>query len=227
MQVQLIPLLEITNYGQNLESPGRGPGIEFHEEWDDYHAQSHAVAGFDPMTPYLPGTSFFLLEKVSDANLLLIMKRELAEVESVVTEDPSLAPMSCVLQGGYLLRVDGQDVLFPQCCCDLADIQTWKNLATGAADQLLVGYPSPIIQVDGDKLVFDLTRGDSGETFYPPAPVKEIAIDRHALLKAVLETEKEMQVFVQRLEKIAAIGGIEEKRMAEMFVYDLLPEDPE
>lgn len=220
--IELIPILEITNNGLDLDYPKMGSASEYPNEWYTYNQLSNRVAGFpDQMEPYLRGNTFYLLNDVSDANLLHLIKRELKERDEILAEYPDNDdPTVCVLQGGYLLRVNGKDILFPQCCCDLADIESWNNLAIGTWNSLYAGHPSPIISADGERLNLDLTRGDSGETFFPKPPVEDISLDRGDLLKAVQKTFAELKVFAQRIERMAKEAGIETENLARLLIYD-------
>ncbi len=44
---------------------------------------------------------------------------------------------------GYVLKVNGKDVYFPQCCGDLSDIRYWEQLVTGDSPIQGNGHPLP------------------------------------------------------------------------------------
>lgn len=199
MEINLIPVIEITRWSDNIPLPNESPFWEYPDIYDIYNEACLAEAGFpDKMTPYLKGSSFYRLTEVSDANLLLQIgqRTEGYEPEEV-----------CPFDGGYVLNIDGEDRLFPQCCGDLEDIQYWQNIVEGKKE-FWQGHPGPVLSFHGNSIRFDLTTGEYDETFVPIPVLNIFEVDRQALSKAVERAKEELTVFARRLVAINEKEGL-------------------
>ncbi|GAB2955774.1 hypothetical protein GCM10027048_22200 [Hymenobacter coalescens] len=123
--VELIPVLDIGYYSQELPAPALYPRKQHAAAWDEYAAPSPALTGFpEPLRPYAPGLHFYRAVDIGQGNLQKVLADHLAGCfsgEWLLAETPSL-------YGGYVLRLDGRNALFPQCCGELSDIIYWKRL---------------------------------------------------------------------------------------------------
>jgi hypothetical protein len=108
---------------------------------------------------------------------------------------------TCAFSGGYILRVDGQDRYFPQCCGELSDIIYWDRLSEGQSSYY-EGHPEPQINFEGNDIVFDFSVDEFDEPFQPTPPEITLTIDRLELRKAVGKVRTELKAFEQRLVKI-------------------------
>lgn len=197
MTVELIPVLEIGYSNQGLQAPDSYPYWKHAAVWDDYRRDSFAKAGFkDPLPPYLPGSPFVTLPAITDANLAKLARDHTAELR----EDILRGEACCTFFGGYVLRIDGQDRLFPQCCGLLEDISYWEQLAAGNTDVYYEGHPAPVVTISNGSLLFDLTEQE--EPFQPAPPDTLLQVDRRELEKAVGRAKEELQQFAARLRRI-------------------------
>lgn len=192
MRIEVIPVIEIGYNYQDGQPPGKHPYWEHGALWDEYHMECRKKAGFkDKLSPYLSGSSFYRLADISDSNL-----KKLTIDHTHETKDES-----CCFSGGYVLRIDNQDMLFPQCCGELADIHFWEKTASGQ-ESYYEGHPAPKIRFNGNSIYFDLTTNEFGE-FFQPTPLATIfQVDKTELEKAVEITKRELAVFGGRLKQI-------------------------
>lgn len=187
--VELIPVLEI--YGN--PSAGAAPTLYPKEQ---YAAHSLALAGFpEPLQPFAPGLPFYRAADLGAGNLQTLLTDHLAGYCSgkwALTE-------TCTLFGGYVLRLEGQNALFPQCCGELSDIIYWKRLAQGqhAPNQ---GHPAPAVSFTPDAVILRCDTRDGDETFVP-ATAPEIRVSRTALAAAYQRVLPELAVFARNLEQ--------------------------
>lgn len=190
MKIKLIPVLEIFHSSNDISMPSNSPCWLYPEEWQEYKRSCLLANGFSDMTSYLKGSSFYQFSEINNHNLLLQIKYR--------TEGWKLDEI-CPFDGGYVLNVDGKDLLFPQCCSDLGDIANWFLLAEGDRYGLWEGHPWPIITVEKDIIRFDLTVAEFDE-YFEPTPLEEIfTIDRLALKDAVNNLMNEIEQFSERL----------------------------
>lgn len=124
------------------------------------------------------------------------------------------------LFGGYVLRVDGQDKYFPQCCGDLADIQYWENLASGKEKAFYAGHPEPEVKIQGDKITFDFTVGEFDEHFDPPPSENIVRFEIPSLKKAIETVKTELITFEQPLEKINQSEKLDIDNIGGLLIWD-------
>ena len=192
MTIELIPVIEIGYNNQGVRVPDKFPYWEHPALWDNYHSESYIKAGFkDKLKPYLSGSSFYRLTDISDDNLKKL----------TIDHAGELKEQSCSFFGGFILRVDGQDKLFPQCCGLLADINFWDKISNGQ-NSYYEGHPAPQISFQDNSIAFDLTTTEFDEPFQPTPPTPIFKVDRTELTKAVENAKSDLQVFGQRLQKI-------------------------
>ncbi|MGM5629860.1 hypothetical protein O2K51_03075 [Apibacter raozihei] len=191
MNIKLIPVIEIFRSSDNIKSPEKGPYWLYPDEWERYSDQCLAEHGFSELTPYTKGCSFYEIAKINDAHLLLQIEYK--------TKNYSLDEIY-PLDGGYILNVNGEDVLYPQCCGDLADIEGWIDLSNGNNHSFWQGHPCPAINITQDRIRFNLrSELPQGESFVPTPPKDEFEIDRLALKLAVNQVVKELHSFAEKL----------------------------
>ena len=108
MNIELIPVIEIT-YFNSAPSPEKGPYWEFQNEWESYAKTRLKNAGFkDEFEPYKKGSSFYEPHKISLSNLKKLI------IDWFEIFDGSNHDEILPFYGGYVLKIDGKDVYYPQ-----------------------------------------------------------------------------------------------------------------
>ncbi len=217
MTVELIPVIEIGYHNQDVPTPDKYPYWDYPELWDKYNSDSYKKAGFkDEIQPHLPGSSFYRISEITDNNLtkIVIDHTQDLRVGKYGREQAS------ALFGGYVLRVDGQDKYFPQCCGDLADIKYWENLASGKEQGFYAGHPVPQVKIQGDKITFDFTVGESDEHFTPTPSENLVHFDIPSLKKAIETAIMELDKFEQRLEIINQNEKLNVDNIGGLLIWD-------
>jgi hypothetical protein len=107
-----------------------------------------------------------------------------------------------------VLRIDGKDKLFPQCCGDLSDIGYWQGIADGM-ETPWGGHPQPTVEFGKDTIRFICK--DDWEAFYPDTE-EVIEVEAKELAAAVGNATLELYQFETTLRRISRemkIAGIE------------------
>ena len=209
MTLELIPVIEIGYNNQGIAVPNAYPYWDNPEIWDKYNEESYQKAGFlDKLIPYLKGSSFYRLSDISDDNLKKL----------TIEHTQELKEQSCSFFGGYVLKINGQDKLFPQCCGLLADIKFWDKVSSGQ-ESYYEGHPAPRINFKASKIILDLAVEENDESFEPYTD-KKIILEKEELKKAVQIAKEQLKIFALRLEKI----NLEEKLgiigIADVLIWD-------
>ena len=209
MTLELIPVIEIGYNNQGIAVPNAYPYWDNPEIWDKYNEESYQKAGFlDKLIPYLKGSSFYRLSDISDDNLKKL----------TIEHTQELQEQSCSFFGGYVLKINGQDKLFPQCCGLLADIKFWDKISSGQ-ESYYEGHPAPRINFKASKIILDLAVEENDESFEPYTD-KKIILEKEELKKAVQIAKEQLKIFALRLEKI----NLEEKLgiigIADVLIWD-------
>ena len=209
MTLELIPVIEIGYNNQGIAVPNAYPYWDNPEIWDKYNEESYQKAGFlDKLIPYLKGSSFYRLSDISDDNLKKL----------TIEHTQELQEQSCSFFGGYVLKINGQDKLFPQCCGLLADIKFWDKISSGQ-ESYYEGHPAPRINFKASKIILDLVVEENDESFEPYTD-KKIILEKEELKKAVQIAKEQLKIFALRLEKI----NLEEKLgiigIADVLIWD-------
>lgn len=194
--VELIPIIDIHVSDTNIRSPKAGPFWENTADWSQYFEVCFAKAGFpDPFPMYLKGWSFCRIEEITDNNLLKLVKHHTKDLrEGKYTREQAVA-----FFGGYVLRIDGNDKYFPQCCSDLSDIQYWEKLAYNGEVAFYQGHPEPMVNILNNRIIFDFTVDEFEESFVPPVPEKTIEVDKTELATAVTSVKRQLESFANKL----------------------------
>lgn len=195
--VELIPVLDIGYHSRELPAPELYPREQHAAAWDEYAVRSHALAGFpEPLRPFARGLHFYRAVEVGPGNLQKVLTDHLA---GYLSGEWSLAETPA-LYGGYVLRLDGQNALFPQCYGELSDIIYWKRLTQGHSAPYQ-GHPAPNVTFSADEVILDChVRNDYDEPFEPVA-APEIRVNRQALAAAYQRAVEELHEFARHLEQ--------------------------
>lgn len=217
MKVELVPVIEIGYNNQGVPSPDKYPYWEFPVLWDKYHSDTFKKAGFiDDLRPYLAGSSFYRLSEITDDNLNKLMIDHTKDLREGKYERAQASPFF----GGYVLRIDGKDKYYPQCCGDLSDINYWNNLTKRRKVGFYGGHPEPQVKINDNRITFDFRIEEFGESFIPP--IQEIIIHLHiASLDVAIESAKqELKVFELRLQKINQTENLNIDNIGELLIWN-------
>lgn len=144
--------------------------------------KSYKKAGFkSSLKPYLAGSSFYILSKITDSNLtkLVIDHTQKMRTGKYGREQTS------TLFGGYVLRIDQQNKYFPQCCGNLLDVHYWEKLANGKDDFFYAGHPQPQVKIDANRITLDFAVEEFGEHFVPTPKDVLVSFDISSLKSAI------------------------------------------
>lgn len=217
MTIELIPVVEIEYKNQGVSAPDKYPYWDNSEIWDVYHEECYQKAGFkDKLTPYLKGSSLYKLSDITDSNLTKLTIDHTQEMRDGKYERPQ---DTCAFSGGYVLRVDGQDKYFPQCCGELSDIIYWDRLSNGQSSYY-EGHPAPQTKFEDNNIVFDFSVDEFDESFQPTPTEIILSIDRLELKSAVEKAKSELQTFEQRLNKINEDEKLNIDNIGGLLIWD-------
>lgn len=212
MNIELIPLIEITYY-TSAPAPEHGPSWDHPQEWEQYARKRLKNAGFpDPFHPYKSGSSFYDPTLISPGNL-----RKLITDAFTIYDGTNLDEI-LPFYGGYLLRVEGKDILYPQCCGDLGDIVYWEKLIFESKVCYLNGHPAPLVKFVDQVAIF--TFDESDESFSPPT-VRSIELECYALKDAFQQAWDKLAVFAQQIAQLELEMDIDlqGENMANILIY--------
>jgi hypothetical protein len=217
MTLELIPVIEIGYNNQDISPPNKYPYWDYPELWNKFNSDSYKKAGFeDEFKPYLAGSSFYRLSDITDNNLAKIVTDHTQELRDGKYE----REQASAFFGGYVLRIDGQDKFFPQCCGDLADLKYWENIAIGKERGFYAGHPEPQVKISGDKVIFDFTVGEFDEHFAPTPKENIVQFDIPSLSKAIETVKAELDTFEQRLERINQDEKLNIDNIGGLLIWD-------
>ncbi|MEZ5059061.1 MAG: hypothetical protein R2879_18660 [Saprospiraceae bacterium] len=217
MNVQLVPVVEIEFEFEDLEAPEVYPNAENAPIWDAYHQKCLQKAGFEgKITPFFPGATLYSLDALSDENLAKLIKIHTSEFRDGEYDREE----TCGLFGGFVLKVDGEDKFYPQCCGELSDIHYWERLAN-AEYTIYEGHPEPRIEFQGeDDIVFDFTTNSDEELFYPEPTVVYLNLKRSDLKQAVENAKLDLQKIEKRFEAINEKEGLGIENIGGLLIWD-------
>lgn len=216
MIIELIPVIEIGYNNQGIPVPDQYPYWDFPELWNKYNFDSYKKAGFkDELKPYLAGSSFYILAEITDDNLTKLVIDHTQEMLDGKYQREQASP----LFGGYLLRIDGEDIYFPQCCGDLSDIYYWEKLANGE-NGFYAGHPQPQVKIEANTIMLDFSVEALEEDFIPTPKDSMVSLDILALKKAIVQAKQELKTFELRLEKINRDNYLNIDEIGELLIWN-------
>lgn len=216
MTVELIPVIEIGYNNQEIPAPDKYPYWKYPELWDKYNSDSYKRAGLaDDLKPYLAGSSFYRLSEITDNNL----KKLITDHTQDLTDGKYEREQAGALFGGYVLRINGQDKYFPQCCGDLADIQYWERLSNGQ-NSYYEGHPAPQTKFEDNNVIFNFSVGKYDEHFQPTPTEIILSIDRLELKSAVEKAKTDLYEFQKRLNKINIGNELNIDNIGRLLIWD-------
>ncbi|MGL5892005.1 MAG: hypothetical protein ACRC3B_19085, partial [Bacteroidia bacterium] len=203
--------------GQGLKIPENGPYWEYPNEWENFNRLSNSKAGFtDSLYSYLKGSSFYKISDINENDLVKLVTDKTQEMRVNGYNREFCSAFS----GGYVLKIDDNDKIFPQCCSDLGCIDNWVNLAAKQKDTYYQGHLAPIISFEDGFIVFDLTRSSTDYENFVPTPIETvIKVDRKLLSNAVIEVQKELELFSIILNKINSNNNLNISNIEKLLIY--------
>jgi len=175
--IQLIPLVELPTLKdeQSMIHPA-GTSLTNTSEWNEFQKRELAKNYNNIISPVVSGVYQYRLLELSDNNLKELINLHISEF--TIEE-------CCSLFGGYGLEINGEIVLFPQCCGLLEEIKDWKKILSDDFEPFyfMECHPSPKFMKDGESIVIECL--DEGESFFPPTQ-KRIIVN-HELLKQAIK----------------------------------------
>ncbi|MDY3318294.1 hypothetical protein PG637_02585 [Riemerella anatipestifer] len=199
-----------------MTAPDKYPYLDNSETWENYHEECYQKAGFkDKLIPYLKGSSFYRLSDITDNNLTKLVIDHTQDLRDGKYE----REQASALFGGYVLRIDGQDKYFPQCCGELSDIKYWENISNGKSSYH-EEHPTPQIKFEGNNIVFDFSVDEFDEPFQPTPTEIILLIDKLELKTAVEKAKIELETFEQRLNNINQEERLNIDNIGGLLIWD-------
>ena len=209
-RLELVPVIEIFESNDSISSPQTGPYWEYPEEFASYHKKLLLANGYDEMEEYVKGSALYEIDKLTDKNLLLEIKKW--------TTDWDMDDI-CPFDGGYILKIDGQNMLFPQCCGDLSDIEYWKNLSDGETCLFWQGHPQPLISLNKGMITINLSAQESYEAFVPTPEVLTFDILLSDLQLAIKEVLPKLDRFAKRIDELSTSHNLNIPNLGKLLVW--------
>lgn len=220
MKIELIPVIEVSNYDEDLEMPS-GSYLEFPDKWERYNISANVKAGFSESSrAYFKSSFFYRITEISDADLLKIIHREI-EIQQT-EENRGIDDLACSMDGGYILKINDVDTYFPQCCGRLKHITEWEDLVSDEGNSCFyTGHPSPKIEIQEDTIIFDFLHSMPQESYAYPVLEDQIEVDKESLKTAVDNAKKELQYFSQQLIRINKKENLNIPEIDKIFIYGI------
>lgn len=216
MKIELIPVIELGYNNHGIETPEKYPYWENQGAWFEYRDKSLKKAGFEnEFEPYLKGSPFYEPRKITDKNLEKIVADHTEELRKGEYEREQA---SCLF-GGYVLKINGQDKYFPQCCGDLSDIIYWEKISK-KENSYYEGHPAPDYKFGLNKVIFDFSVGEYDEHFEPTPPETILEIELRELKKAVEKAKIELKKLSERMIKINEKMKLGIDRIEDLLIWE-------
>ncbi|NVO86202.1 hypothetical protein [Hymenobacter terrestris] len=164
------------------------------------------------ISPIAPGTYFYRISDLDSAILIVLAKSHLKGYFNGMWTLEEVYPFF----GGYVLRINDQNTLFPQCCGELSDIIYWKHLAIYARSAYYHGHPEPSIRFTNTEVIF--TCQDESEEFQPTTPV-EIRVAKPALADAYTRVLVELVSFARKLDLVQQALQLPVESISGLLIY--------
>ena len=193
--IEFIPVLELpTKKDKESEKHPKGTSLTNTKEWDSYQEIELCKNYKDVKNPISQGVYQYRLLDLSNDDLIKVIRLHISDMD---IKD------SCSLFGGYVLKIDGEIVLYPQCCGLLEEINDWSKLLDDNFDSfyLMECHPSPKFTKKADRVIIDCNEDDTGP-FFPPTE-KQIIVDYIDIKNALIKLLDSLNDFSQRLDKLS------------------------
>ncbi len=215
MKIELIPVIELGYNNQGIEVPEKYPYWKNQDVWHEYRNNSLKKVGFkDKLEPYLKGSPFYEPKKITDNNLKKIV---IDHSEEFKKGEYDREQASCLF-GGYVLKVNGENKYYPQCCGDLSNIIYWEKISQ-KKNSYYAGHPAPVYKFWLNKVIFTFIVDEYDEHFEPTPPETKLKIDLGELRNAVVNAKIELKTLSKRLIKINQEMNLEIDRIDDLLIW--------
>lgn len=215
MKIELIPVIEIGYNNQGIKAPEEYPYWEYQEIWNKYRKESLEKAGFnDEFRPYLKGSPFYEPKEITDENLQKVV---LDHTEALRNGEYDREQVSCLL-GGLVLKINGEDKFYPQCCGDLSDVIYWQKLSK-RQNSYYEGHPAPNYDFKDDTIIFDFSVDEYDEHFEPTPPEVKLVVNIADLEIAIENAKSELGELAERVKKINRNLNLELERIDDLLIW--------
>jgi hypothetical protein len=204
--IEVIPVIELPTRKWDEAGPTPMHPLSKHlSEWESYWDKLQKVSGYNRAYKRItPGICLYRLDQFTNIDdISLIVQRHLHpanDLEEVRIQD------STPLFGGYILNIENDLKLYPQCCCDLGDFMTWNSILRPGFNKAYLfklsgGHPSPIVTKKGLQVLF--TCQDDDDDSFNPKTDENIIIHIDQLREALKQTSKELFSFASFIDTLS------------------------
>ncbi|MCG2615992.1 hypothetical protein LZZ85_16970 [Terrimonas sp. NA20] len=220
MKIDLIPVLHIRPSLNDIPAPAEHPFWEHTELWEQYTRKALIHEGYSiRMETYLTGFPFYSISSLLEEDVTKIVIEHTEGLRTGQFKTPDIIS----LDGGYVLKKNGKDKFFPQCCAELCDIHYWRSLAKGIVDQPHEGHPSPSVEIHKGIITFEFSEEGQGEHFSPPPAEKILQVEQSELQIAVKQAESDLHEFAELLKKINLRSNLGIANIDQMLIWGQTP----
>jgi hypothetical protein len=122
-----------------------------HEEW--FIKWKGAVSQLNFKT-IEKGSYLVDIETIDDETLKMIVEAKIEDMESEESEeDVFVMPFD----GGIVLKIENDILIQPSCCCDISNIEDWKNIFKNPSSEwrdIWIGHPWVLYKTENGKVCF-------------------------------------------------------------------------
>lgn len=193
--MNLIPVIEFQP-GLYSTKDYEIPKYQDFDGWDKYWKNSLADAGIIGLEAYKKASWFVETEKLiaHSQAIEIIVKNELADIEP--NSELDFIEQLSSFDGGYILEVDGTNIIYPRCCGRLEDLQEWKDASEFLDNNektLWIGHPWLIVSSINQEYIKIREIAECGE---PPEPVT-FELSRNDLKLSIAQAQNQLAKFYQ------------------------------
>jgi hypothetical protein len=195
--IELIPVLELpTLKDEDSQNHPTGSSLSNTQEWDNYQEKEIRKNYNNIGSPVSPGVYQYRLFDIDTEDLIKAIKLHISDL---MIDD------SCSLFGGYLLTLNNDIVLYPQCCGLLEEINDWIKLLDYNFEPfyLMECHPSPRFSRIKNDVLIDCSEDDN-EPFSPRTQQK-IFLDYNTLKKSLERLINDLEIFSKELDKLSGL----------------------
>ena len=200
--MKLIPVLELEP-GLYANQKREIPESSDSEAWHTYWKKSLANSGIENLEPYEYNSWFVPLGSIFEPKIMAAVLDQRLSLTKIRSQNTSLSLEERIspLPGGYILEIDENTKIRPQCCGTLEDLHNWKHTlqASGVDEQMLwIGHPWLMASSVDSKYLRLRETVEYGE----PIDLIEVQVEKKKLEQAIQEAETVLLAFGDRLRPI-------------------------
>lgn len=200
--MKLIPVLELepSLYAkQHREIPESSE----RDAWHSYWKESLADSGIENLEPYEHSSWLVPLDSILEPQIIAAVLNQHLGLTNTRSQDTSLSLDERIspLPGGYILEIDENTKIRPQCCGTLEDLHNWKHAlqSSGADEQTLwIGHPWLMVSSVANEHLRLRETVEYGE----PIDLIDIQVEKKNLEQAIQWAEAKLIDFGNRLRPV-------------------------